>query len=135
MKMFSTLYIHNLYQFDLLISMRNFQNLEIWKKSHQLTIKIYSVTKLFPKEELFSLTSQMRRSSSSIPTNIAEGCGRNSNPQFAHFLQIATGSCSELQYQLILCKELSYLTEEVFKALETETVEVRRMIYSYYTKL
>ncbi|MEO6220904.1 MAG: four helix bundle protein, partial [Ginsengibacter sp.] len=80
--------------------MRNFLNLEIWKKSHQLTLKIYTITKHFPKDELFGLTSQIRRSSSSIPTNISEGCGRNSNQQLINFRQIATGSCSELQYQI-----------------------------------
>ena len=115
--------------------MRNFLNLEIWKKSHQLTLKIYKTTKHFPKDEMFGLTSQMRRSSSSIPTNIAEGCGRNSNPQLANFLQIATGSCSELQYQIILSKELSYITEEVFNEIHTDAVDVRRMIFGYWSKL
>ena len=115
--------------------MRNFLNLEIWKKSHQLTLKIYKITKHFPKDEMFGLTSQMRRSSSSIPTNIAEGCGRNSNPQLANFLQIATGSCSELQYQIILSKELSYITEEVFNEIHTDAVDVRRMIFGYWSKL
>jgi four helix bundle protein len=115
--------------------MRNFLNLEIWKKSHQLTLKIYKTTKHFPKEEMFGLTSQMRRSSSSIPTNIAEGCGRNSNPQLANFLQIASGSCSELQYQIILSKELSYITEEVFYEIHTDVIDVRRMIFGYRDKL
>ena len=115
--------------------MRNFLNLEIWKRSHQLTLKIYRITKYFPKEEIFGLTSQMRRSSSSIPTNIAEGCGRNSNPQLANFLQIASGSCSELQYQIILSKDLSYITEEVFNELQTDVIEVRRMIFGYWGKL
>jgi four helix bundle protein len=115
--------------------MRNFLNLEIWKKSHQLTLKIYKTTKHFPKEETFGLTSQMRRSSSSIPTNIAEGCGRNSNPQLANFLQIVSGSCSELQYQIILSKELSYITEEVFYELHADVIDVRRMIFGYRDKL
>jgi four helix bundle protein len=115
--------------------MRNFLNLEIWKRSHQLTLKIYKITKYFPKEEIFGLTTQMRRSSSSIPTNVAEGCGRNSNPQLANFLQIASGSCSELQYQIILSKDLSYITEEVFNELLTDVIEVRRMIFGYWGKL
>ena len=112
--------------------MRNFLNLEIWKRSHQLTLKIYKTTniykttKYFPKEELFGLTGQMRRSSSSIPSNIAEGCGRNSSPQLANFLQIATGSCSELQYQIILSKDLSYINEQVFNELHTDTVDIRK---------
>jgi four helix bundle protein len=115
--------------------MRNFLNLEIWKRSHLLTLKIYKITKYFPKEEMFGLTSQMRRSSSSIPTNIAEGCGRNSNPQLGNFLQIASGSCSELQYQIILSKDLFYITEEVFNELHTDAIEVRRMIFGYWGKL
>ena len=86
--------------------MRNFLNLEIRKRRHQLTLKIYKAAKYFPKEELLGLSSQMCRSASSIPSNITESCGRNSNPQPAHFLQIACGSCSELQYQIILSKDL-----------------------------
>ena len=84
--------------------MRNFLNLKIWKRSHQLTLKIYKITKYFPKEELFGLTGQMRRSSSSIPSNIAEGCGRNSNPQLANFLQIATGPVPNSNIKLFLAK-------------------------------
>ena len=115
--------------------MRNFLTLEIWKRSHLLTLKIYKITQTFPKEELFGITSQMRRSSSSIPTNIAEGCGRKTNPQFAHFLQIASGSCSEIQYQLILSKDLSYISEEVFNELHLEAIEIRKMIFRYGSKL
>ncbi|HEY5462174.1 MAG TPA: four helix bundle protein [Hanamia sp.] len=115
--------------------MRNFLNLEIWKRSHQLTLKIYKATKNFPKEELFGLTSQMRRSSSSVPTNIAEGCGRNSNAQLANFLQIGTGSCSELQYQIILSKDLSYITEDVFNDLHSDVIDIRKMIFGYCEKL
>jgi four helix bundle protein len=111
--------------------MRNFQDLSIWAKSHFLTLKIYSATQSFPKEEMFGLISQMRRSSSSIPTNIAEGCGRNSNPDFKRFLTIATGSSSELEYQLILARDLKYLPEIVFKELENELIEIRKMIYSF----
>lgn len=115
--------------------MRNFLNLEIWKKNHQLTLKIYKITKEFPKEEMFGLTSQMRRSCSSIPTNIAEGCGRNSNSQLVNFLQISTGPCSELQYQIILSKELSYISEPAFNELHNEVIDVRRMIFAYLNKL
>lgn len=111
--------------------MRNFQDLSIWQKSHSLTLKIYRVTNAFPKEEMFGLISQMRRSSSSIPTNIAEGCGRNSNPDFKRFLIIAAGSSSELEYQLILSKDLKYISETVYKELENELIETRKMIYSF----
>lgn len=111
--------------------MRNFQELTIWIKSHSLTLKIYSITKTFTKEEMFGLTSQMRRSSSSIPTNIAEGCGRNSDPDFKRFLVIATGSSSELEYQLILSRDLKYIPESAFKELQNELIEIRKMIYSF----
>ena len=111
--------------------MRNFQDLSIWVKSHSLTLKIYSATQSFPKEEMFGLIAQMRRSSSSIPTNIAEGCGRNSNPDFKRFLTIATGSSSELEYQLILARDLNFLPEHIFKELVSELIEIRKMIYSF----
>ncbi len=103
--------------------MRNFQELSIWQRSHLLTLKIYSVIKNFPKDEMFGLTAQMRRSSASIPSNIAEGCGRNSNPEMRRFLIIATGSTSELEYQLLLCKDLQYLSETSCKELQSELIE------------
>ncbi|MCO5234961.1 MAG: four helix bundle protein [Chitinophagaceae bacterium] len=111
--------------------MRNFRELAIWSKSHSFTLKIYSVTQLFPKEETFGLISQMRRSASSVPTNIAEGAGRNSNPDFKRFLIMASGSSSELEYQLILSKDLKYLSEDVFKELEKDVIQIRKMIYSF----
>jgi four helix bundle protein len=111
--------------------MRNFRDLSIWSKSHLLTLKIYSHTQSYPKEEQFGLISQMRRSASSIPTNIAEGCGRNSNPDFRRFLIMASGSSSELEYQLILSKDLKLLSHPTFKELETEITEIRKMIYSF----
>jgi four helix bundle protein len=115
--------------------MRDFTKLVIWQRSHQLTLNIYKITKQYPKEELFGLTSQMRRSSSAIPTNIAEGSGRNTNPQFKHFLEIATGSASELQNQLILSKDLEYISEITFNELHNETIEVRKMINAYGNQL
>ena len=111
--------------------MRTFQELIIWQKSHQLTLNIYSISASFPKVEIYGLVSQMRRSSSSIPTNIAEGCGRNSNPEMRRFLIISTGSCSELEYQLILSKDLDYIQATVFKELSESVVEIRKMIYSF----
>ncbi|MEO6454474.1 MAG: four helix bundle protein [Ginsengibacter sp.] len=115
--------------------MRNFQELSIWQRSHALTLKIYRSTQAFPKEEVYGLTSQMRRSSASIPTNIAEGCGRNSNPEMRRFLIIATGSSSELEYQLILSKDLQYLSEISSKELQNELIEIRKMIYSFIKNL
>jgi four helix bundle protein len=111
--------------------MRNFHDLSIWLKSHLLTLKIYSTTKSFPKEEMFGLISQMRRSASSIPTNIAEGYGRNSNPDFKRFLVMAAGSSSELEYQLFLSKDLKFFSDSKFKEFENETIEIRKMIHSF----
>lgn len=115
--------------------MRNFQTLSIWQRSHQLTLETYKMTQGLPKEELFGLTSQMRRSASSVPTNIAEGCGRNSNAQLSNFLQISLGSISELHYQFILSKDLLYINEPTFSKLEAEAIEIRRMMFAYRSKL
>ncbi|MBN8857882.1 MAG: four helix bundle protein [Sphingobacteriales bacterium] len=115
--------------------MRDFHKLTIWIKSHQLTLKIYNLTKLFPKEETFGLISQMHRAAYSIPSNIAEGCGRNSNPDFKRFLTISVGSASELEYQLFLSHDLGFIPETLFKELETETIQLRKMIYTLIKKL
>lgn len=115
--------------------MRNYQLLDFWQKSHRLTLRIYAVTQTFPKEEVYGLTSQMRRASASIPTNIAEGCGRESTAELKRFFSIAAGSSSELQYQLLLSKDLSYLPELLYKELTDETIQIRKMIYSYCDKL
>ncbi len=115
--------------------MRNFQELTIWQRSHLLTLRIYSFTKKFPKEEMFGIVSQMRRSSASIPTNIAEGCGRNSNPEMKRFLIMATGSSSELEYQLILSRDLQYLSETSCNELQNEIIVIRKMIYSFIKNL
>ena len=77
--------------------MKDFRQLQVWEKSHQLALGVYKATQDFPKEELYGLTSQIRRASTSIPTNIAEGCGRGTDPEFARFLQIAMGSASETE--------------------------------------
>lgn len=116
--------------------MRDFKQLTFWKRSHSLTLKIYQLTKTsFPREEMFGLTSQIQRSSSSIPTNIAEGCGRNTNPDFRRFLVIATGSSSELEYQLILAKDLGYISDIIYSELSDELIEIRKMLYSYIKSL
>lgn len=114
--------------------MRDFRKLDFWIRSHQFTLRIYTITRQFPKGEMFTLTSQMRRSSSSIPTNIAEGCGFNSNPQLKKFFNISIASSSELQYQLILARDLSYIDEQTFSELYTEIQEIRKMIYTYISR-
>lgn len=115
--------------------MRNFQTLSIWNKSHSLALRIYTITRSFPKEELFGLVSQMRRSCSSIPTNIAEGCGRYSNIEFKRYLTIAAGSASELQYQILLSKDLHYIPQSTYQELDNEIIQIRKMIYSFSKKI
>ena len=110
--------------------MKDFRQLKVWEKSHQLALAVYKVTKEFPKEELYGLTSQIRRSSMSIPTNIAEGCGRNTDADFARFLQMAMGSASETEYQLILAHDLDFLPNDSYEQLHNEVEEVKRMLAS-----
>ncbi|HXG83836.1 MAG TPA: four helix bundle protein [Pyrinomonadaceae bacterium] len=115
--------------------MRGFRELKVWEKSHQLTLLVYQATKSFPKEELFGLTSQIRRACSSIPANIAEGCGRESNIDFAGFLQIAFGSASELEYHLLLALDLKLLDSASYKDMEALLVEIKKMLASFIQKL
>lgn len=115
--------------------MRDFHKLGIWQRSHQLTLDVYKMSNSFPKDELFGLTSQIRRAASSIPTNIAEGCGRASNKDFAHFLQIAIGSASEVEYELLLAHDLEYINDESFIKLTSETIAIRKMIIKYQSEL
>ncbi len=115
--------------------MVDFQKLLIWQKAHVLTLDIYKITRKYPKEELFGLTSQMRKSSSSQPSNIAEGSARQSKADFNRFLIIALGSNAELLYQLILSKDLEYISIEVFIELTEKTKELGKMIFSYSNKM
>ena len=108
--------------------MKDFRQLKVWEKSHQLVI--YKATKDFPKEELYGLTSQIRRASMSIPTNIAEGCGRNTDADFARFLQLAMGSASETEYQLLLSYDLGFLNKEHCDKLNIDVTEIKRMLAS-----
>lgn len=110
--------------------MKDFRQLKVWEKSHQLALAIYKATKEFPKEELYGLTSQIRRASMSIPTNIAEGCGRNTDADFARFLQMAMGSASETEYQLILAHDLQFLPKDSYEKLHNDVEEVKRMLAS-----
>jgi four helix bundle protein len=114
---------------------KNFRDLSVWQKAHVLTLAIYRVTKKFPRDELFGLTSQMRRSSSSIAANIAEGCGRKTDADFARFLQNGFGSASELQYHLILAYDLGLLDKPEFNELSDAVVEVKKMLSVLLRKL
>ena len=115
--------------------MQNYKELKVWEKAHSFTLKIYQVTKEFPKEEIYGLTSQMRRAAASIPVNIAEGCGRNSNLELANFLQISLGSTNEMEYDLLLAKELVYLSEPNYSELNILIGEIRAMLLSLIQKV
>lgn len=104
--------------------MRNFKDLVVWDKAHALTLDLYRVTRTFPKEELYGLTSQIRRAAASIGANLAEGCGRRSDGEFARYLLIAMGSASELSYHLLLARDLDYLQEADFVRLDECLEEV-----------
>lgn len=115
--------------------MRNFKKYDIWVLSHALTLKIYEITNSFPKEEIYGLISQIRRATSSIPTNISEGCGRESDTEFNRFLTIAIGSASEVEYLIILAKDLNYLNEDSFNKLNEDINTIKRKIYTLKQKL
>ena len=108
--------------------MRDFHKLDVWQKSHQFALALYRATRTFPKEELYGLTSQMRRAVLSIPANIAEGCGRNGDAEFTRFLHIAFGSASEMEFFLIVSRDLGYLSEDAYAELDGQVVEVKKML-------
>ncbi|MGB4447901.1 MAG: four helix bundle protein [Cloacibacterium sp.] len=107
--------------------MHNYKKLNVWISSISLVKNIYNLTRKFPKEEMFVLTQQLRRAAISIPSNIAEGAGRNSNAQFKNFLQISIGSCFELETQLIISKELEYISEEELETISKELDSIMKM--------
>lgn len=108
--------------------MKDYRKLKVWERAHQIVLKTYQITESFPQTERYGLTSQIRRSASSVPINIAEGCGRATELDSAHFFQIALGSASELSYELLLAHDLKYLGDEDFQALSVELDEISRML-------
>ena len=108
--------------------MRDFHKYQVWQRGHLFALDVYKQTKGFPKEELFGMTSQLRRASTSIPINIAEGCGRRSDAEFAHFLNIAAGSASEVEEELLLSFDLEFLDKEPFQQLDKEVKEIKAML-------
>jgi four helix bundle protein len=115
--------------------MEDFKHLKVWSKTHQLTLAIYESTRRFPNDETYGLTSQMRRSASSIGANIAEGCGRRSDAEMKRFLQIPRGSASELEYHLLLARDLGFLNLEEFGNLDAKVLEVQRMLAALSQRL
>ena len=115
--------------------MRDFRELKVWEKSHALTLETYKATASFPTEERYGLTSQLRRSAASIPANIAEGCGRQSQKELHHFLTIAAGSASETEYHLLLARDLGYLERNHHEGLHAMVTETKRMLYAFMNRL
>jgi four helix bundle protein len=115
--------------------LQDFRKLDVWKRAHELVLAIYRATQVVPKEEIFGVSMQLRRTATAIPTRIAEGCGRDSNPEFMVDLRRGQAACNETEYLLLLAKDLGYLKPEMYDSLNAETVEVRKMIYGLLRKL
>ena len=108
--------------------MKDFRDLKVWEKAHAVTLEMYRVTNSFPRDERYGLTSQIRRCSASFAANIAEGCGRRGNGEFHRFLQVASGSASELDYHLLLARDLCFLGNDQYGSLAKQLGELRRML-------
>ena len=115
--------------------MRDFRDLVVWQKGHRLTLDVYRATAGFPTDERFGLTAQLRRSAASVPTNIAEGCGRDVERELARFISIAAGSASETEYHLLLAHDLGYLSREAHVDLTARVNEIKKMLRSFREKL
>ena len=115
--------------------MRNFKQIKEWEKSHLFTLETYKLTKNYPKDELYGLTSQFRRAASSISTNIAEGCGRHSDAEFCRFLIFAMGSANEVEYLNILSHDLKYIDQKKFNDLDLQVNEIKKMLVGLYKRL
>jgi four helix bundle protein len=115
--------------------MRDFRKLKVWGRSHELTLRVYALSRGFPKEELFGLTGQARRSAASIPANICEGCGRLSGADLRRFLGIAMGSASELEYHLLLARDLGYTNPADHHEVTQSIAEVKKMLTALIQKL
>src|SRR5438093_3118243 len=115
--------------------MKDFRKLQVWAKAHQLALTLYHVTASFPRDETDGLSSQIRRAASSIPSNIAEGCGREGDAELSRFCIIARGSARELEYQLLLARDLKLIPPNDYEHLSQQTVEIKRMLTVLVQKL
>jgi four helix bundle protein len=111
--------------------MRNYRDLQVWSKAHNLTLELYRVSRGFPREEIYGITSQLRRAAVSIGANLAEGCGRRTSNELARFVRIAMGSASELDYHLLLCRGLGLMSSDDFSSSTAKLTEVRKMLTSF----
>jgi four helix bundle protein len=115
--------------------MRNYRELQVWHKAHTLTLDLYRLSKGFPREEIYGLTSQLRRAAVSIGANLAEGCGRRTSNELARFVRIAMGSASELDYHLLLARDLGFMNEADFVHSTSGLTEVRKMLMSFLSSI
>jgi four helix bundle protein len=116
--------------------MQDFRKLEVWKEAHRLVMAVYQISGGFPPDEQFGLTSQIRRASVSIPANIAEGCGRDTRAELLRFLYIAMGSASEVEYFIILVRDLGFVADaESLSDLEEKLLLTKRLLYNFIRKV
>jgi four helix bundle protein len=115
--------------------MRNYRDLQVWTKAHHLTLELYRLSRSFPREEIYGVTSQLRRAAASVGANLAEGCGRRTSSELARFVRIAMGSASELDYHLLLCRDLGLLKDTDFQRTAKELTEVRKMMTAFLTRV
>lgn len=117
------------------MGMHNFRELKVWQRSMNLAEDVYKITAGFPREEIYGLSSQLKRCAVSVPSNISEGAGRESNPQFKHFLEYSMGSCNEIQTQVELSVRFNYINKETGDKIIDEAGQVYRMIVAFYYTL
>ena len=115
--------------------MRNYRDLQVWSKAHSLTLDLYRIYRGFPREEIYGVTSQLRRAAASIGANLAEGCGRRTSNESARFAKIAMSSASELDYHLLLCHDLGLMKDDDFELSATRLTEVRKMLTSFLSRV
>ncbi len=115
--------------------MRNFKELVVWQKAHQVVLEVYYITRNFPAGERLGLVSQLRQSAASVPANIAEGCGRKSDRDFSRFLSIAAGSASETEYHIPLAHDLNFIGKHEYLKLDQQINEIKRMLNAFIQKL
>jgi four helix bundle protein len=115
--------------------LKDFRELKVWQKAHAMVLASYKLTNEFPRQELFGLTSQIRRCSASVPANIAEGCGRLGNTELHRFLQIACGSVSELEYHLLLARDLEYIADQQYLSVQKQLLELKKMLVALTSKV
>jgi four helix bundle protein len=115
--------------------MKDFRSLKVWQKAHEVTLSTYKSTLPFPRQETYGLVSQLRRATSAVAANIAEGCGCEGSREFARFLEIALRSASETEYHLLLARDLGYLELKTYEALNDQVTEVKRMLTGFVQKL